>query len=93
MRRRVTVLGVSSVWTIFAILHYKTPKKEHHKNQRPMGKIFKKVFLIRMLRSKLRLFPVYAIPKFGHFVVCVSMRKVLDHTIIFEKGMYHCSKD
>ena len=59
------------VRTISANAPNKHPKKGHHKNQCPMGKIFLKSIL------KLQLFPVYTVSKVGHFVTSVSMCKGL----------------
>ena len=61
-----------------------------------MGKILKSHFLFKCFIPKLRLVPVYKVPKACHFVTSVSMHKGL-HAFrdekngsynAFEKGMY-----
>ena len=66
-----------SVRTISAIARNTTPKKGHHKNQRPMGKILKGVLILNLLFQSYGNFPVYTVPKVGHFITSVSMRKGL----------------
>ena len=95
MHRRVTVLGFVCVCVCvcvclsvclsvrFPVIPLnKTPKKGHHKNQRPMGKIFKKAFDFKCVILKLRIFPVYTVPKCVHFLTSVSMCKA------FSKSMH-----
>ena len=73
-----------------AIARNKTTKKGHHKNRRPMGKICIKEFFIKHFVPKLRLFPVYTVPKIGHFVTSVSLCKQLKISLcpLSLRGLY-----
>ena len=77
------------VQAISAIPLKKKPKNEHHKNQRPIGDLR---FDFKCVVPKLQLFSAYTVPKVGHFVTSVSMRKGL-HTFsicIWEAGGLKC---